>query len=123
MAKAQSIETDIRYAAYEVAVECPHALPPVSELMCKLSDADQYRDQLLKMAHASNRYMQNMITPAHHQLLIEFTSMQAAKAGIEHEVLLDEICLRYALMDAQELKIRDFWEALNFSWQYAEEKF
>ncbi len=122
MPQARSYESDIRAAADEVMGECPHALPPVSELMSKFSDIDQHRDQLLKMMHASSRYMQNMITPLQHRLLLEFTAVQAAKSGIEHEEILDEICVRYMLMDAQELKIRDFWEALNFSWHYAEGK-
>lgn len=122
MPQARSYEHDIRAAADEVMSECPHALPPVSELMSKFTAIDQHRDQLLRMMQASSRYMENMITPLQHRLLLEFTAVQAAKAGIEQEELLDEVCVRYNLMDAQELTIRDFWEALNFSWHYAEGK-
>ena len=120
MSRVQSLENDIRIAAHEIVQECPHALPPITDLMSKLSDADQHREQLLKMVHASNRYMQNMITPQQHQLLIEFTAVQAEKANISQEDLLDEICMRYTLLDVQMLKSKDFWEALNFSWHYAE---
>ena len=117
----RKLEDDIQQAAYEIMDDCPHALPPVNELLRKLSDADNHRNNLMQMVHASNRYMNNFITPLQQTLIEEFAAMQAAKIDMSASDMLDEVCHRYVIGDVQLLKIRDFWEAMNFISTYARE--
>ena len=89
-------------------------MPNLPDLVEEFSHVEKRRDGLIRQIHATTRLMEMPINEMQYQLLMDYVLLEAAKKNMDSDFLFMEMCVKYNIDAPQDLKIRDFWEALGY---------
>ena len=110
--KTTTLKEEMLGAASHVIAQNP--IPTLTELALQLAMIESRRNSLLAMLDYRAKEISRSIEEDQYQMLIEFTSMQAAKRGMESDDLFMELQYRFGLSDMRQLPAEKIWEAMTF---------